>query len=91
MKRIHLLTVRGERHEWSFPIVADPRHADEWRRGGIDIVRLENSIPEWVADVGLTRIWCAFQDIEAWFDVPFSRPRWWFIILAGLALLSTAL
>lgn len=48
---------------FGFDTLVDTRYLDEWREAGIEIYILENSIPEWVADLGLVRIWCFLQDV----------------------------
>ena len=70
MKRLYSLTVRGNQHQWSFETLIDPKYVDEWRRDGLEIDEVCNTIPEWIAGLGLTRIWSFFQDIF-YFKNPF--------------------
>jgi hypothetical protein len=62
MKREMAVTVRGKQHEWSFHFDGDPKYLQEWRDDGIEVYEIYNSIPMWVADAELTRIWCFVQD-----------------------------
>lgn len=63
MKKRHALAVRGKQHEWSFTILVDPRYVAEWREDGLEIHEIYNSIPEWIVDMRLTRLWCFVQDL----------------------------
>ena len=62
-KKLLSITVRGHSHQWSFEFFGDPRYLDEWRADGLDIVQVENIVPAWVVDLGLTRAWCFAQDV----------------------------
>lgn len=62
-KKLYSLDVRGKEHEWSFHVMVDPQHVNEWREDGLVLHRLENIIPAWVVDANLTRLWCFLQDI----------------------------
>lgn len=57
------LVVRGRTKDWSFNFMGERKHLKDWREDGLDVVELENTIPEWVAELGLTKVWCFFQDI----------------------------
>lgn len=63
MKKLYSLEIRGKSKEWSFNIYADPKHVEDWREDGLEINEIVNSIPEWVADIGMTRLWIIIQDI----------------------------
>lgn len=71
-KKLYALTVRGHQYRWDFPVEADPKFIDEWRRDGIEIHEICTVIPMWVADAGLIRPWCFFQDIFH-FRNPFAK------------------
>lgn len=71
-KKLLLLSVRGREHLWSFEVEADPKYIEEWRADGIEIYPICNIIPEWVANAGLVRPWCFFQDILG-FKNPWSK------------------
>jgi len=61
-RKLHMVTVRGRNHEWSLPVMADPKHAADWRDDGLDVHEPRNLAPAWVADIGLLRPWCFVQD-----------------------------
>jgi len=63
MSKRMFVTVRGKRHEWSFKFDGDPAHIAEWQADGLEVYILENSIPAWVADLGMARQWCFVQDL----------------------------
>lgn len=63
MKQWMVIEVRGKNCQWSFHTKADPKYLPEWEADGLQIFILENSIPEWAVDLGLTRIWCRVQDV----------------------------
>lgn len=62
MKRLCLLSVRGKRREWGFDVWVDDKHLEEWREDGLDIHPIVNNIPQWIPELGLTRVWCWLQD-----------------------------
>jgi hypothetical protein len=64
MKRWMVIEVRGREKSWSWHVKADERYLEEWQADGVQIFILENSIPEWAVELGLTHIWCRVQD--AW-------------------------
>lgn len=64
MKQWMIVEVRGREKQWSYTTKADPRYLKEWQDDGVQIFILENTIPEWVVNLGLTHIWCWVQD--AW-------------------------
>lgn len=57
------ITVRGAQKTWSFSFYGDPKHIEEWRDDGLDVVEICNTVTEWVNDLGLVRPWCFVQDI----------------------------
>ena len=61
--------IRGRRHEWI--VTVDQVTADAMRADGIEVVEIVNTVPEWVARIGMARVWCAAQDI---WNLP---SRWW--------------
>ncbi len=73
-KKLYSLTIRGREKTWTFDTYVEPKYVDEWRADGIEIDEVCNVIPVWVADLGLTRAWCFFQDLF-YFKNPFSRCR----------------
>ena len=62
-KKLMSVTVRGYRKTWSFNFYGDPKHLNEWRTDGLEIGEIENVIPVWIVTLGLTRMWCFFQDV----------------------------
>jgi hypothetical protein len=63
MKKLLSIEVRGNTNEWSFNFYGDPKYLEEWREDGLEINEIVNTIPEWVVDMGLTRLWIFFQDL----------------------------
>ena len=63
MKKRYSLMVRGKRKEWAFTVHADPIYVEEWREDGLHIDELQNDIPQWVADLGLTSLWIWAEDL----------------------------
>ena len=63
MKRIYSITVTGHAHKWSFLFDGDPQYLQEWLDDGLDVALVVNIIPEWVANLGLVKVWCFLQDI----------------------------
>lgn len=57
------IDVRGREKRWSFEFIGDPKHLDEWRADGLEVFEVENTIPIWIADLGLARPWCFVQDL----------------------------
>lgn len=62
-KRLYLLHLRGNQHEWGFNVYIDPVHVDDWRADGIEIYEVCNVIPAWVVNAGLSRVWVFLQDL----------------------------
>lgn len=63
MKKQMLLEVRGKEHRWGFIVNCEESDLQEWIDDGLDIFVIGNTIPEWVSSLGLTHIWCFFQNI----------------------------
>jgi hypothetical protein len=61
-KKLYSIQVQGQYHIWHFQVFVNPKYIDEWRADGIEIVEIMNTVPAWVVDLGLTRIWCFLQD-----------------------------
>ena len=72
MKTRLSISVKGNNHRWSFRIDADPKYLEEWRADGLEIDEVYNSIPEFIVNLGLTRIWCFFEDLF-YFRNPFTN------------------
>lgn len=54
--------VRGKQHTWEFTVSAKPEHAQDWEDDGLIVSEVVNTIPEWVVDLGLLKLWVAGQD-----------------------------
>ena len=61
--RLMSVSVRGHKYTWAFCFYGKPKDIQEWREDGLDVVEIENIIPEWVVTCNLTKFWCFFQDI----------------------------
>ena len=57
------ISVKGNNSLWSFNFYGDTRYIDEWREDGLEIDVIENTIPKFMNDIGLTKVWVFFQDI----------------------------
>ena len=57
------ISIQGKSKKWAFITKGDPKYIEEWRNDGLEINVIENMIPEFVVDMGLTRIYCFFQDV----------------------------
>lgn len=66
MKKHYALHVRGKRREWAFPIVADPKHVEDWREDGLVVSETLNVVPQMIVTLGLTRPWYWLQDLTGW-------------------------
>jgi hypothetical protein len=62
-KKLMIANVRGKQSTWGFSFYGDPKHIEEWRADGLDVIEIANVIPEWIAELGLTRAWCFAQDV----------------------------
>jgi len=60
------ICVRGKRHEWAFTVKGTAEAAEDWRADGLDVVKLEYTIPGWVVDSGLAGLWMAGADAMRW-------------------------
>lgn len=64
MKRNYSITIKGKSKTWSFPIKLEESYLQEWRDDGLEIDIICNTIPVWVVNLGLLRVWIKVQD--AW-------------------------
>ena len=71
-KKLLNVAVRGNSKEWSFNFYGDPKYLEDWRSDGLEVYEVENTIPVWVNELGLTRLWCIFQDLFN-FKNPWAR------------------
>lgn len=72
MKRPHVVMVRGKQHEWSLDCYLSDEAMRDMRADGLEVYELQYSIPAWVAELGLTHVWCFFYDVFK-FRNPFRR------------------
>jgi hypothetical protein len=63
IKRPHIVTIQGREHEWSLDCYLSDEARKDMRADGLEVYELRYNIPAWVADCGLTRVWCFFYDI----------------------------
>ena len=61
----YMIDVRGERHEWG--VVIPEAQAKAMREDGFAVREVVNTVPHWIAALGLTAPWCMAQDM---FDLP---------------------
>lgn len=62
-KKLMSVTVKGRQHEWNFQFYGEEKSLKEWAADDVEVAVVENTIPVWVADLGLTRLWCFCQDV----------------------------
>jgi hypothetical protein len=63
LKKRYSIEIQGIEKRWAFDITAEPRHVADWRRDGLNVAELENTVPVWIVDLGLIRPWCFLQDL----------------------------
>ena len=57
------LVIEGERKEWNFLVLGDEESVRAWRDDGLAVYEVVNTVPVWIADLGLVRVWCFLQDL----------------------------
>lgn len=62
-KRLMSVMVRGRESAWAFNFYGDIDDLVSWHADGLDVVVIENVIPAWAVDLGLTRPWIWLQDL----------------------------
>jgi len=62
-KKLYAVYVKGRERHWSFPVLLDEKHIQEYRDDGLVVDEIVNTIPVWVVDCGLTKLWCFLQDV----------------------------
>lgn len=62
-KKLLSIAVKGKSSWWGFNFYGDPKHIETWRNDGLDVVEIENTIPQIIADFGLVKQWCFLQDL----------------------------
>lgn len=62
-KKLMFVEVQGRDHTWNFEFYGDPQYLKEWQADGLKVEIVDNTIPMWVVDYGLTKPWVFLQDI----------------------------
>jgi len=57
------IEIKGKHKTWSFSFYGNPKYLDEWREDGLKINEVINTIPVWIVNLRLTKMWCFFQDL----------------------------
>lgn len=57
------IEIRVNQSRWGVEWNAPQSQIEGMRADGIEVGLIENSIPFWVNEIGMARIWCFFQDI----------------------------
>lgn len=70
MKILHVLVTRGRSRTWGAMVYLTKEDADMWRLDGLDVEEVLNTVPVWVVQWGLVRVWCWVQDL-----LNFKAPR----------------
>lgn len=73
MSKLLSITVKGNRHEWSFSFYGDTKYLEEWRSDGLLVDEVSNIIPAWVPGK-LVWAWVFLQDVFN-FNNPFGKKR----------------
>ncbi len=61
--KLFSIEVKGKYHTWSFNFDGDDKCWQNWIDDGLDVKMIMNIIPEWIVNLGLTKIWVFFQDL----------------------------
>ena len=71
-EKLMFIEVRGKQKSWCFTFYGNPEYLADWKADGLFIEIVENTVPMWVAECGLTRPWCFLQDLLN-FKNPFRK------------------
>ncbi len=63
MKQKMLITVQGKTGKFVFDFVGDDKYLQDWIDEGLEINVVMYSIPKWVVNLGLMRVWMKASDI----------------------------
>lgn len=66
MIRTYIIEHHGNTHTWALLIRRTEEAAADMRADGIELHEMTNTVPFWVAELGLARLWCFAQDIWNW-------------------------
>ena len=61
----YMIDVRGRQHTWG--VYLKESQVADMEADGFEVIRIENSIPLWAVELGLTRVWVFVQDV---WDLP---------------------
>lgn len=61
MKR-YSVHIKGREKLWALTFMAEPKHAEDWRKDGLEVYEMLNTVPEIIQRLGLTRAWIAAED-----------------------------
>jgi hypothetical protein len=64
-KKLYSLEIKGKYKKWSFDVFASEENVKEWKRDGLNLYLVENTVPVYIASLGKypVKIWCFIQDI----------------------------
>lgn len=55
--------IKGNDHTWVINWNTTQEQMDDMNEDGLEVMELVYSIPMWVVNAGLGRVWCFFEDI----------------------------
>jgi hypothetical protein len=58
-----VLHMKGEHSTWCVRAEMSQEQIQAMREDGIEVGVLENTIPNWVVNLGLVKPWCFLQDV----------------------------
>lgn len=62
-KKLLQLKIQTAAGLWSFEVLADPKHLEEWHAAGLDIGVIQNKIPDWLPSWIAAKHWAFMQDL----------------------------
>ncbi len=66
MTRTYIIEHHGRTRIWALIVYRTEEAAADMRADGIELHEVTNTVPFWVAELGLARLWCFAQDIWDW-------------------------
>lgn len=66
MTRTYIIDYPGTAFTWGLVVQIPEEAAADMRADGIELHEVTNTVPLWVANLGLARLWCFAQDIWNW-------------------------
>jgi len=61
--KLFSIEIKGKHYNWAFDFDGDTKYWQEMLDDGLNVKMIMNTIPLWVVNFRLTRIWVFFQDI----------------------------